>query len=135
MIDYRDNGVQPSDLEDIVGRIVMTDFGSVTGEYRNAQKVVGVSGKSLHVVDLKRRLDETANRFVYTAIMDRPVEQASTVQMRSVKVIMDSHDEVNELMAFMSSISDEYAAFLKAIPERKRQFAQEMAAGNAPAFK
>lgn len=131
MIELRPNGLQPSDVETIIGRIVMSGGLVVDQEYSKPVRVLAVSGKSLQVQELKGVLDRSINRRVITDELDQDGGQAS-LQMRTVKLICDTADEVNAIQRLQEVISEEYTAFMKAIPGRFRDLATELALGDGP---
>ncbi len=131
MIEFRPNGLQPSDVETIIGRIVMSGGLVVGQEYSKPVRVLAVSGKSLQVQELKGVLDRSINRRVITDELDQDVGQAS-LQMRTVKLVCDTADEVNAIRRLQEVISDEYTAFMKSIPGRFRDLATELALGDGP---
>jgi hypothetical protein len=131
MIEFRPNGLQPSDTETVIGRIVMSAGLVVGQEYSKPVRVVAVSGKSLQVQELKGVLDRAINRRIMTDELDQDAGQAS-LQMRTVKLICDTAAEVNSIRQLQEVISDEYTAFMKAIPGRFRDLATELAPGDGP---
>lgn len=132
MIEFRPNGLEPKDLENIVGRIVMVDSSVIFCAYTRAVRVLGYSGKSLEVSELARELDSDRNRLVILDRLDRENSQGVPLQMRTVKLICDTAEEVNAIRQFQEQIGDEHTAFIKAVPERFQQMADELALGNAP---
>jgi hypothetical protein len=132
MIDFRPNGLKPQDLENIVGRIVMIDGNVIFREYARAAKVVGYSGKSLEISELLKNLDRETNRAVVVDKLEREDGRGVPLQMRTVKLICDTVEEVNAIRRFQEKISDEHTAFIKAVPGRFQQLADELALGNAP---
>jgi hypothetical protein len=131
MIEFRPNGLNASDAETVIGRIVMSGGLVIGHEYSKPVRVRAVSGKSLQVQELKRILDRATNRRIITDEVDQDSGYA-TLQMRTAKLICDTAAEVNAIRQLQEVISDEHTAFVKAIPARFRELAAKLAPGDDP---
>lgn len=132
MLKFRPKGLVPADVENIVGRIVMSAGMVIGQEYANPVRVLSVSRKSLQVCELQGKLDRAINRKVYTDELDPEDNQPFSLQMRTVKLICDTAAEVNAIRQLQEVIGDEYTAFMKAIPGRFQQLADELALVEVP---
>jgi len=112
----------------------MVDGNAFFREYTRAARVLGYSGKSLEICELARKLNSEKNWLVTLDTLDREDGRGVPLQMRTVRLICDTADEVNAVRRFQEQIGDEYNAFIKAVPGRFRQMADELALGN-PEFR
>ena len=127
MIEFRPNGLKAQDLEKIVGRIVMVDANVIFLEYAQAARVLSHSGKTLQICQLKKELTEERTRWTVVDRLDREDGQGVPLQMRTVKLICDTVEEVNAIRNLQDKIGSEYNAFIKSVPGRFQSLAEEMA--------
>lgn len=133
MIEFRPNGLKAQDLENIVGRIVMVDANVIFAEYAHAARVLSYSSKTLQICELKKELTEERTRWTVVDRLDREDGRGVPLQMRTVKLICDTVEEVNAIRNLQDKIGDEHTAFIKSVPGRFQSLAAEMAGETAHA--
>lgn len=126
MIELRSNGLIETDLTNIVGRIVMLDASNFYTAFKEPHRVLGVSGKSLEVVELDNCLDHEINRIQFLDA-SKNGSRSRPIQFRSVRLICDNAEEVNRIRALDEEIFDEFVALKKAVPGRYLKLSEEMA--------
>ncbi len=131
MIELRPNGIQDEDLETIVGRIVMVDALLLFTAFKGPARVLSVSKKTMEVIELGRVLDRNTNELTYID-ENRNDSQPTSLQLRTAKLICDTADEVNAIRDLREKITQEHTAFVKAVPQRFLQLAQELSVEAAP---
>jgi hypothetical protein len=132
MIEFRPNGLLPKDQEKIVGRIIMVDGNTIFQTYNRAARVLGYSGKSLEVCDLARELNSERTRSIFVDRLDREDGRGLPLQMRTVKLICDTVEEVNAIRDLQEKLDAEHTAFIRSVPGRFQDLADELALENAP---